>query len=52
LHGLIVGDSPDFVDATRGLLERHGIVVVGVASSGAGVSAAAIRNLVHGSAGI
>jgi len=31
---LIVDDSPDFVDAARGLLERHGIVV-GVASSGA-----------------
>ncbi len=31
---LIVDDSADFVDAARGLLERDGIVVVGVASSG------------------
>jgi CheY-like chemotaxis protein len=35
LRCLIVDDSRDFVDAARGLLERHGIVVVGVASSGA-----------------
>ena len=32
---LIVDDSPDFVDAARGLLACKGIVVVGVASSGA-----------------
>lgn len=32
---LIVDDSADFVDAARRLLERDGIVVVGVASSGA-----------------
>lgn len=31
---LIVDDSPDFVDAARGLLKRRGMVVVGVASSG------------------
>ncbi|MCW2655283.1 MAG: hypothetical protein QOE41_184 [Mycobacterium sp.] len=30
---LIVDDSVDFIDAARGLLEREGIVVVGVASS-------------------
>ena len=32
---LIVDDSADFVDAARGLLERHGIAVVGAASCGA-----------------
>jgi CheY-like chemotaxis protein len=32
---LIVDDSPRFVDAARGLLEREGIAVVGVASTGA-----------------
>jgi CheY-like chemotaxis protein len=32
---LIVDDSADFIDAARRLLERDGIVVVGVASSGA-----------------
>jgi CheY-like chemotaxis protein len=32
---LIVDDSAAFVDAARGLLERQGIAVVGVASSGA-----------------
>jgi DNA-binding NarL/FixJ family response regulator len=30
---LIVDDSADFVDAARNLLERHGIAVVGVAST-------------------
>jgi DNA-binding NarL/FixJ family response regulator len=35
LRCLIVDDSPRFVEAARGLLEREGIVVVGVASSGA-----------------
>jgi DNA-binding NarL/FixJ family response regulator len=33
LRCLIVDDSPPFVHAVRGLLERQGIVVVGVASS-------------------
>jgi DNA-binding NarL/FixJ family response regulator len=32
---LIVDDSPRFLDAARGLLERQGITVVGVASNGA-----------------
>jgi DNA-binding NarL/FixJ family response regulator len=32
---LIVDDSPRFVDAARGLLERQGITVVGVASTSA-----------------
>ncbi len=32
---LIVDDSAAFVDAARGLLERQGIAVVGVASTGA-----------------
>jgi hypothetical protein len=32
---LIVDDSRDFVHAARSLLVRHGMVVVGVASSGA-----------------
>ena len=32
---LIVDDSPRFLDAARGLLERQGIRVVGVASNGA-----------------
>src|ERR687892_2035324 len=32
---LIVDDSPRFLDAARGLLERQGIVVVGVASNSA-----------------
>ena len=32
---LIVDDSADFVDAARGLLERQGITVVGVASTSA-----------------
>jgi CheY-like chemotaxis protein len=32
---LIVDDSPRFVDAARGLLERQGITVVGVASNSA-----------------
>jgi DNA-binding NarL/FixJ family response regulator len=31
---LIVDDSPDFVDAARGLLECQGITVVGAASTG------------------
>ena len=31
---LIVDDSPEFLDAARRLLEREGIEVVGVASSG------------------
>jgi CheY-like chemotaxis protein len=35
LRCLIVDDSPRFVDAARGLLEREGITVVGVASNGA-----------------
>jgi DNA-binding NarL/FixJ family response regulator len=32
---LIVDDSADFVDAARSLLERHGMTIVGVASTGA-----------------
>jgi DNA-binding NarL/FixJ family response regulator len=32
---LIVDDSADFVDAACGLLERQGITIVGVASTGA-----------------
>jgi CheY-like chemotaxis protein len=32
---LIVDDSPWFLDAARSLLEREGITVVGVASTGA-----------------
>jgi DNA-binding NarL/FixJ family response regulator len=32
---LIVDDSPDFVDAARGLLKRQGVSVVGVASNSA-----------------
>ncbi len=39
LRCLIVDDSPRFLDAARGLLERQGITVVGVAST----SAEAIR---------
>jgi DNA-binding NarL/FixJ family response regulator len=39
LRCLIVDDSPRFLDAARGLLERQGIMVVGVAST----SAEAIR---------
>jgi DNA-binding NarL/FixJ family response regulator len=35
LRCLIVDDSPRFLDAARGLLERQGIRVVGVASTGA-----------------
>jgi DNA-binding NarL/FixJ family response regulator len=35
LRCLIVDDSPRFLDAARGLLERQGITVVGVASNGA-----------------
>ena len=35
LHCLIVDDSAPFLDATRGLLEREGIAVVGVASTSA-----------------
>jgi CheY-like chemotaxis protein len=35
LRCVIVDDSPRFLDAARGLLEREGITVVGVASSGA-----------------
>jgi CheY-like chemotaxis protein len=35
LRCLIVDDSQHFLDAARGLLERQGIVVVGVASTGA-----------------
>ena len=35
LRCLIVDDSPRFLAAARGLLERQGIAVVGVASSGA-----------------
>ena len=35
LRCLIVDDSPRFLDAARGLLERQGISVVGVASSSA-----------------
>lgn len=32
---LIVDDSADFVDAARSLLERHGMTIVGVASTAA-----------------
>jgi CheY-like chemotaxis protein len=35
LRCLIVDDSPRFLDAARGLLEREGIAVVGVASTSA-----------------
>ena len=35
LRCLIVDDSPRFLDAARGLLERQGLLVVGVASTGA-----------------
>jgi DNA-binding NarL/FixJ family response regulator len=35
LRCLIVDDSPHFLDAARGLLEREGVTVVGVASTGA-----------------
>jgi DNA-binding NarL/FixJ family response regulator len=35
LRCLIVDDSPQFLDAARGLLERQGITVVCVASNGA-----------------
>ena len=35
LRCLIVDDSPRFLDAARGLLERQGVAVVGVASTGA-----------------
>jgi DNA-binding NarL/FixJ family response regulator len=35
LRCLIVDDSPRFLDAARGLLEREGVTVVGVASTGA-----------------
>jgi DNA-binding NarL/FixJ family response regulator len=35
LRLLIVDDSPRFLDAARGLLEREGVAVVGVASSSA-----------------
>jgi DNA-binding NarL/FixJ family response regulator len=35
LRCLIVDDSPRFLDAARGLLERQGMMIVGVASSGA-----------------
>jgi DNA-binding NarL/FixJ family response regulator len=35
LHCLIADDSPQFVEAARGLLDREGIVVVGAASTGA-----------------
>jgi CheY-like chemotaxis protein len=35
LRCLIVDDSPRFLDAARALLEREGIAVVGVASTGA-----------------
>jgi CheY-like chemotaxis protein len=34
LRCLIVDDSPRFLDAARGLLEREGVTVVGVASTG------------------
>jgi DNA-binding NarL/FixJ family response regulator len=32
---LIVDDSPQYVEAARSVLERHGVTVVGVASTGA-----------------
>jgi DNA-binding NarL/FixJ family response regulator len=35
LRCLIIDDSPRFVDAARGLLERDGITIVGVATSSA-----------------
>ena len=35
LRCLIVDDSPRFLDAARGLLERQGLMVVGVASTSA-----------------
>ena len=35
LRCLIVDDSPRFLEAARGLLEREGIVVVAVATNGA-----------------
>jgi len=35
LRCLIVDDSPRFLDAARGLLERQGVTVVGVASTSA-----------------
>jgi DNA-binding NarL/FixJ family response regulator len=35
LRCLIVDDSPRFLDAARGLLEREGVTVVGVASTAA-----------------
>jgi CheY-like chemotaxis protein len=35
LRCLIVDDSPHFQNAARGLLEREGVAVVGVASTGA-----------------
>jgi len=35
LRCLLVDDSPRFLDAARGLLERQGITVVGVASTSA-----------------
>jgi DNA-binding NarL/FixJ family response regulator len=35
LRCLIIDDSPHFLDAARGLLEREGVEVVGVASTGA-----------------
>ena len=35
LRCLIVDDSPHFLEAARALLEREGITVVGVASTGA-----------------
>jgi CheY-like chemotaxis protein len=35
LRCLIIDDSPRFLDAARGLLEREGVAVVGVASTGA-----------------
>ena len=35
LRCLIVDDSPRFLDAARGLLERQGITIVGVASNSA-----------------
>jgi DNA-binding NarL/FixJ family response regulator len=34
LRAFIVDDSPRFLDAARGLLDREGIAVVGVASTG------------------
>jgi DNA-binding NarL/FixJ family response regulator len=35
LRCLIVDDSPRFLDAARGLLERQGLMIVGVASTSA-----------------